>query len=46
VRSADERPTDEGLYAGYVRRTTGEEPPPDLLALFREVLGEALDATA
>jgi hypothetical protein len=46
VRSAGERPTDDGLYAEYVRGTTGEDPPDELVALFREVLDEALDATA
>lgn len=45
-RPSGERPTDEALYAAYVRETTGEEPPAELLALFNEVLDEALDATA
>ncbi len=46
VRAAEERPTDDGLYAEFVRRSTGEEPPAELLRLFRDVLDEALDATA
>jgi DNA repair protein SbcD/Mre11 len=46
VRAVDERPTDDGLYAEYVLRTTGDEPPPELVTLFRDVLDEALDATA
>jgi exonuclease SbcD len=39
-------PADDELYAEFVRRTTGEEPPDALLALFREVLEEAADAPA
>jgi exonuclease SbcD len=46
VRSAEDRPTDDGLYAEFVRRTTGADPPAELLRLFRDVLDEALDATA
>jgi exonuclease SbcD len=38
------RPTDEELYAEFVRRTTGEGPPDDLVRLFRTVLEEATDA--
>ena len=40
------RPTDEELYAEFTRRATGEDPPPELVALFREVLEDAVDATA
>jgi DNA repair protein SbcD/Mre11 len=40
------RPTDEELYAEFTRRATGEDPPPELVALFREVLEDAADATA
>lgn len=40
------RASDEELYAEFTRRTTGEDPPPELLALFREVLEEAADAPA
>ena len=40
------RPTDEELYAEFTRRSTGEDPPPELVALFREVLEDAADATA
>jgi exonuclease SbcD len=40
------RPDDEVLYADFYRRTSGEDPPEDLLALLREVLEEAADATA
>ena len=39
-RDGAARPTDEELYAEFARRATGEEPPPELLALFREVLEE------
>ena len=39
-------PTDEELYAEFTRRTTGEDPAPELLALFRAVLEEAADAPA
>lgn len=44
--AGDARPTDEELYAEFVARTTGEDPPPELMALFREVLEEAADAPA
>ncbi|MGH2631096.1 MAG: metallophosphoesterase family protein [Actinomycetota bacterium] len=44
--AGDPRPTDEELYAEFVVRTTGEDPPPELVALFREVLEEAADAPA
>ncbi len=40
------RPDDEALYAEFYRRANGEDPPEDLLALFRDVLEEAADATA
>lgn len=40
------RPGDEELYAHFYRGDTGEDPPPELLALFREVLEEAADAPA
>jgi len=33
-------------YAAFVRAVSGEEPPPDLVALFHEVLEEAADAPA
>lgn len=39
-------PSDDELYAEFTRRATGEDPPPDLAALFREVLEEAADASA
>jgi DNA repair protein SbcD/Mre11 len=42
-----ERPSDADLYAAFVRATSGgEEPPEDLVRLFREVLEEAADAPA
>lgn len=41
-----DRPTDEELYAAFVRRETGADPEPGLVALLREVLDEAADATA
>ena len=36
----------EELYAAYYRREHGEDAPDELLALFRDVLEEAADATA
>jgi exonuclease SbcD len=44
-RTAGPRPSDEELYAGFVRRETGEDAPPALLAAFRQVLEDA-DASA
>jgi exonuclease SbcD len=46
TRPAGARPHDDELYAEFVRRTTGGDPPAELLTLFRAVLEEALDATA
>ena len=43
---ADQRPTDDEQYADYYRRDTGEEPPPALLGLLREILEEGADAPA
>ena len=40
------RPDDEALYTEFYRLANGEDPPADLLALFRDVLEEAADATA
>jgi exonuclease SbcD len=45
-RLGDERPADADLYAAYVRAIDGEDAPAELLTLFRDVLEEALDATA
>ena len=45
-RSTGPRPGDDEQYADYYRRDTGEEPPPGLLELFREVLEEVADASA
>jgi len=45
-RSTGLRPGDDEQYADYYRRDTGEEPPPGLLELFREVLEEVADASA
>lgn len=44
--AGEARPSDEELYAEFVVRTTGEDPPPELVALFRSVLEEAADAPA
>lgn len=44
--SGTDRPTDEELYAAFVRREMGVDPEPELVALLREVLDEAADATA
>ncbi|MGZ4109850.1 MAG: metallophosphoesterase family protein [Actinomycetota bacterium] len=41
-----DRPTDEEKYAEFVRRETGADPQPEQVTLFREVLDEAVDATA
>jgi hypothetical protein len=43
-RHPADRPSDEDLYAAFVRAVSGEEPPPELVALFHEVLEEAADA--
>jgi exonuclease SbcD len=45
-RLGDERPDDADLYAAYVRAVNGEDAPAELITLFRDVLEEALDATA
>jgi hypothetical protein len=45
-RSADARPSDDELYASYVRATTGEEPPPGLVQLFRDTMEEVADASS
>jgi DNA repair protein SbcD/Mre11 len=45
-RRSDDRPDDTDLYAAYVRAMSGEDPPDGLVALFSDVLEEALDATA
>jgi exonuclease SbcD len=44
-RETTERLADDELYAEYVRRTTGNDPPEELLALLRDVLEEAADAS-
>jgi exonuclease SbcD len=41
-----DRPPDDELYGAYVRASTGEDAPPALLTLFREILEEAADAPA
>jgi DNA repair protein SbcD/Mre11 len=46
ARVLGDRPDDVELYAGYVRATTGDLAPDELLRLFREVLEEAVDAPA
>jgi hypothetical protein len=43
--SKDHRSWEE-LYAEYYRREHDEDAPAELLALFRDVLEEAADATA
>jgi exonuclease SbcD len=40
------RPPDDALYSSFYEATEGEPPPDAALALFREVLEEALDASA
>jgi exonuclease SbcD len=45
-RSADARPSDDELYASFVRATTGEEPPPGLVRLFRDTMEEVADAAS
>jgi exonuclease SbcD len=39
-------PPDDALYSSFYEATEGEPPPDAALALFREVLEEALDASA
>jgi DNA repair protein SbcD/Mre11 len=41
-----ERPSDESMYVDHYRATAGEDPPEELIALFRSVMGEVADATA
>lgn len=43
-RPTDARPSDDELYASFVRATTGEEPPPALIQLFRDTMEEVADA--
>jgi exonuclease SbcD len=45
-RSADARPSDDELYASFVRATTGAEPPAGLVQLFRETMEEVADAAS
>ena len=45
-RSGDARPSDDDLYAAFVRATTGEDPPPGLAQLFRATMEEVADAPA
>ena len=45
-RATMSRPSDDDLYAEFYRREVGEDAPPELLALFREVLEEVADAPA
>jgi DNA repair protein SbcD/Mre11 len=45
ARTTGDRPDDVELYSAYAR-ANGEEPSEPLLALLREVLEEAVDATA
>ena len=45
-RTDGRRPDDAELYAAFVRATNGEDAPEPLLALFRDVVEEAADASA
>ncbi len=45
-RSTDARPTDDELYAAFVRATTGEEAPAELVQLFRDTMEEVADAAS
>jgi exonuclease SbcD len=45
-RDAADLPSDDELYAAFVRATTAEDAPEPLVALFREVLEEVADASA
>jgi DNA repair protein SbcD/Mre11 len=45
-RSTDARPSDDELYTSFVRATTGEDPPPALVQLFRDTMEEAADAAS
>jgi exonuclease SbcD len=43
-RSTEARPSDDALYAAFVRATTGEDPPAALVQLFRDTMEEVADA--
>ena len=45
-RSADARPSDDELYASFVRAMSGEEPPAGLVQLFRDTMEEVADAAS
>ena len=45
-RSTDARPSDDELYAAFVRATTGDDAPPELVQLFRETMEEVADAAS
>ena len=45
-RAGGPRPTDDEMYAAFCREIVGEDPPVELLTLFRGVLEEVADATA
>ncbi len=43
-RSIGARPSDDELYAAFVRATTGEDAPAELAQLFRDTMEEVADA--
>jgi len=45
-RSTDARPSDDELYAAFVRATTGEDAPAALVELFRDTMEEVADAAS
>jgi DNA repair protein SbcD/Mre11 len=45
-RTAEARPSDDELYASFVRAMTGEDPPAGLAQLFRDTMEDVADAPA
>jgi exonuclease SbcD len=45
-RSTDARPSDDDLYAAFVRAATGEDAPAELVQLFRDTMEEVADAAS
>ena len=45
-RAPGARPSDDELYASFVRATTGEDAPAELVQLFRDTMEEVADASS
>ena len=45
-RAPGARPSDDELYASFVRATTGEDAPAELVQLFRDTMAEVADASS